>query len=685
MMSDKNWLKEPMRVMQFNLQVNDTPMMDPVTIARETEEMYSNVVVMNVGGIYAWYNSRVKYHHINEHLPKDRDLLEELINEFHKKNIKFIARFDFSITDGTTYLAKPQWFARHKDKQPYYRGEKRMGNWSLFLNTCALGGYRNEDVAIPVINEVLEKYDIDGIFFNAPHASACFCERCQNKYLKLYGKVIPDTPQEFEEDWLSICMEENIGNVYKAIKTKRPEVPMILYYSPYTTFSTSFGRNDRDSIYDRYATADLICTESQNILSKGVNEIPETIHPIMAMKSGQLENREKLPFGIIHSCPGMDWRHVGMPIPEYLPWMCQVPASGGILWHSVTGYNSTITDKRIIDAVTKVNKWIAKSENDMNGAKSKSEVLLLWDGVEAGKGWAEALVKNHIQFDLMHDYHINTELLPNYKVIVCPDGFISNYPVMEVLKNYIKQGGSVLVENTDSVNLAENQEIFGIEGEITTGEYLVASYLKFENCENPLNKGMDTDKIGFKGAVSYCTPAEKTEVLSTLIPPFAPYEVVGAPPERASIPMPQTDIPLTLINKLGNGKIMLLPFALNQLILEYRLLDHYQLVGNMIDILIGQKRELEVKAPHAVQVTMYEKTNQLLVHFVNEVGQRPLIENVPVRDLSFSLMLKPNQKIANVRSVIGEINVKWDVKGGRVFVSMEQLDIWDLISIDLES
>lgn len=135
-MEKKMWWDGPMRVMQYNLQVADTPGMDPEKIAMETEQLACNVVVMNVGGIYAWYPSKVKYHHINEFLPKDRDLLAELIRAFHSRNIKFVARFDFSITDDTTYLKKPQWFARKRDKTPYFRGEKRMGNWSLFLNTC---------------------------------------------------------------------------------------------------------------------------------------------------------------------------------------------------------------------------------------------------------------------------------------------------------------------------------------------------------------------------------------------------------------------------------------------------------------------------------------------------------------------------------------------------------------------
>lgn len=270
-MENKIWWQGPMRVMQYNLQVADTAGMDPEKIARETEELACNVVVMNVGGIYAWYPSKVKYHHINEFLPKDKDLLAELIKAFHDRNIKFVARFDFSITDDTTYLQKPQWFARHKDKSPYYRGEKRMGNWSLFLNTCANNGYRNEEVAVPVLKEVLNNYDIDGIFLNAPTASACFCEKCREKYEKTYGVDMPENEADFHKDWLSKCTKDNIGVLHRAIKETRSEVPLILYYIPYSWKFAGAGRIDRDSIYERYATADLICTESQDVLSRGVH------------------------------------------------------------------------------------------------------------------------------------------------------------------------------------------------------------------------------------------------------------------------------------------------------------------------------------------------------------------------------------------------------------------------------
>lgn len=682
-MEQKQWWQGPMRVMQYNLQVRDTGGMDAEKIARETEELACNVVVVNVGGIYAWYPSKVKYHHINEFLPKDRDLLTDLIEAFHRRNIKFVARFDFSITDDTTYLEKPQWFARHKDKTPYFRGEKRMGDWSLFLNTCANSGYRNEEVAVPVLKEVLNSYDIDGIFLNAPMASACFCEKCQEKYEQTYRKPMPDSELEFEEGWLSKCTKDNIGEMYRAIKATR-DVPLILYYTPYSGRSKSFGRIDRDSIYERYETADLICTESQDVLSRGVNDIPETIHPIMAMKAGQREDGTPKPFGIIHSCPGMDWRHVGLPVAEYLPWMCQVPASGGILWHSVTGYPDTIPDKRILKAAGKVDRMILKSEPDMEGAKSRAEVLLCWDGSQAARGWAEALVKNHVSFDLMQDYRINEARMSHYRAVVAPDGLLGCEGMEEALETYVKQGGRLLLENTSYEDTVRACGFIGISPQIRTGEYLTASYLYFEEAGGLLKKGMETDKIPFRGAVTYCTPDSGCDVLATLIPPFAPLEVVGAPPERASIPVQHTEIPLVMNHQWGEGQVVYLPFSLNSLLQDYRLSDHYQFIGNLVDFLLGE-RELSVDGPGALQTTMYETEDKLLIHLVNETGQRPLMDTVPVHNVVLRVKIPEGRRAAAVRSVIEEQKLEWRQEEDRVVINLERVEVWEMIAVDLAS
>lgn len=160
----KAWWQKPLRVVQTNLQIKDTSLIEPDRFAAQMKQMGANTIVFNVAGIYAWYPSKVPFHTINEYLPHNFDLLKEVIRACHEQGIRFIARFDFSKTEDKFYLQKPQWFIRQPSGEPEIIGAGRPGNWSLLMSTCLNGGYRNEDVAIPVLDEVISNYDIDGIF-----------------------------------------------------------------------------------------------------------------------------------------------------------------------------------------------------------------------------------------------------------------------------------------------------------------------------------------------------------------------------------------------------------------------------------------------------------------------------------------------------------------------------------------
>ena len=187
----KEWWRGNLRVLQDNLQVADTPKMNAKQIAADTKAMHANALVVNAGGIYAWYDTEVPFHHRNEFLPAGQDLLGDLIRECHALGIRLIARFDFSKTHDYVYLHRPDWFVREPDASPRPYGALRSGNWSILYGTCINSGYRNEEVAFPVLKEAITKYDIDGVFLNAPNYEYCCCDACRKKYKQLYGKEIP--------------------------------------------------------------------------------------------------------------------------------------------------------------------------------------------------------------------------------------------------------------------------------------------------------------------------------------------------------------------------------------------------------------------------------------------------------------------------------------------------------------
>ncbi|WP_159887597.1 beta-galactosidase [Paenibacillus puerhi] len=675
--AQKSWWQKPLRVIQPNLQVRDTARIEPRRLAAQMKEMGANAIVFNVGGIYAWYPSKVPFHTVNEYLPDDMDLLEEVIRACHEEDIRFIARFDFSKAEDSVYLRRPSWFVRKDGGEPEIVGAGRPGPWPLLMNTCINGDYRNEAVAAPVLREVLSRYEIDGVFFNAPGYMFCRCERCERKYRELYGKELPLLAKELEPGFSSRCMRDNMESMHRLIKQARSEVPMILYYNLY-----------RDNLFERAETTDLLCTEPQDILSLGHAHIPEFWKPALSIKLGRSLPGRPAPFGIVHSCPGMDWRHTGLPTAEYRFWLAQIPANGGQIWHSLTGVPDTIADKRILSTVAELNAHAAKVDAYMEDAEPLSQVALMWNADRSAEGWADALINKQIPFDVLLPEQAIPERLARYKALIVPEGFAYTEGFVGELQLYAERGGYVIAEGLPPQEVGGWTELLGIKGETCVSESLTASYLRFEGEENPLQAGLEqTELIAHRGRVAYCRPAgDSCRVLATLVPPFSPLESVGAPPERASLPVSHTDLPLALLNRIGDGGVLYFPFSISHLIHEYKLEEHYKLVENSVNLALGEERLFKITSYPGLQVTLFRKENELLLHLVNGAGRRPLATSLPLHNLEVELrMEQPSAGACRVQRLIEEQELPGRIEGGRLRFAVPLLDVWECIRITTET
>ncbi|WP_240414072.1 alpha-amylase family protein [Paenibacillus periandrae] len=671
--TNKSWWQKPLRVIQPNLQVRDTDQIDPQELAAQMKDMGANTIVFNVGGIYGWYPSKVKFHTLNEFLPTSFDLLKEVIEACHQQDIRFIARVDFSKAEDSIYLQRPEWFARDLQGEPITIGAKRPGNWSLLMSTCINSAYRNEAVAIPVLQEIIDNYDIDGIFFNAPNYTLCYCEACRRKYTNLYGTEMPTERKAFEPAWESTCLRDNMDNLYTMIKQTGKDIPMILYYNLY-----------HDNLFDRAETTDMLCTEPQDILSLGHHHIPEFWKPALSMKLGRSLPDRPTPFGIVHSSPGMDWRHTGLPPAEYSFWLSQIPAHGGSIWHSLTGIPNTIGDKRILDVVKNFNVSVEKVENYMDGAAPVAQIGMMWTADASAEGWADGLINMQIPFDVLLEAQATTDKLSHYRGLVIPEGMEYSDSFIANISDYVQAGGHIFAEGAIP-NHPALLKLLGISEDMYTSESLLASYLRFEGANNPLQKGLEhTELIAHRGKVNYVKPTgADTQVLATLVPPFSPLESVGAPPERASLPVSHTDLPLAVWNPSGKGHAMYLPFSLSQLINEFKLGEHYQFLSNAIDMALAEHKFIKVSNFQGLQMTVFEKDKTLLVHLVNGVGRRPLSTNIPLHQIEVSIRLN-GKSVKAVKQLISGQPLGFESKQDKLAVSVPKLDIWECLLIEFE-
>jgi hypothetical protein len=75
-------------------------------------------VVINAGGIVAYYPSEVPLHHRAEFLG-DRDLFGELTRAAHDDGLAVFARMDSNSAHEDLFRAHPDWFARDANDRPY--------------------------------------------------------------------------------------------------------------------------------------------------------------------------------------------------------------------------------------------------------------------------------------------------------------------------------------------------------------------------------------------------------------------------------------------------------------------------------------------------------------------------------------------------------------------------------------
>lgn len=656
---ERDWWRRPLRIVQTNLQVRDTRRIDPERLASQLTDIGANALVFNVGGIYAWYPTKVPFHHKNEFLTEGFDLVDNVIQACHKRNIRFIARFDFSRAADTSYLQHPEWFVRQKNGEPLVIGGNRPGNWSLLMTTCANAGYRNEQVAVPVLEECLNRYEFDGIFFNNTGQEPCLCSACQDKYFQLFGEALPVDANDYHKNWRYTCMRDNMEIMYAAVKRINPDVTMLFYYNP---------------LYSEQLT-DLLCTEPQDVLSLGHQQIPEFWKPALNLKLARSIPNKPSAIGIVHSCPGMDWRHTGLPPAEYLYWLSQVPGQGCSIWHSLTGIPDTIVDKRILETVKVFNKMVMRVEDEMSGATPYSQVALLWTLDKSAEHWAEALFTRQISFDVLLQDKLGIEKLSHYRVLVLPEGVIYDDNLLDVITEFIKKGGNIIAEG--SLSDERIYALAGVDKVSYRSGHLETSYIRFESGAGALQKCMEqTELIPHRGRVVYCrTKDPQTKVLATLVPPFSPVEGAGAPPERASLAVSHTDIPLVMKCCHNNGSFLYFPFQLSWLANQYKLAEHFQLISNSIDMLLDEEKRLEITHCQGLQVTLFRNENKIFIHMVNGAGRRPLTVNTPLVDLK--VKLKTDSTVSQVKLLISDKSIPFVETEGYIIFEIAKLVVWE--------
>ncbi len=172
--ADGLWHQRPLRIYHPNPREFELRTLDVKRFVAGCRATEAEAVVISVGGVYAFYPSAVKYHHVSE-VVGDRDLVGEIAAACREQNLRVIARVDFAKAREEVWRDHPEWF-RRDPKGAFVKRDS-------YYAACPLGGYENAEFAFPVMREILQRYAVDGFHLNAGgFDSYCHCANCERAF-----------------------------------------------------------------------------------------------------------------------------------------------------------------------------------------------------------------------------------------------------------------------------------------------------------------------------------------------------------------------------------------------------------------------------------------------------------------------------------------------------------------------
>lgn len=615
--SSRWWMTEPIRLLQTNLRETDSTL-DPARLIEQVAAFPANALLFNMGGIVAQYPTRAPFHYASPYLPPGRDLFGDVLTDAHARRIRVIGRFDFSKTQKAVFDAHPEWFFTRTTGEPaIYNG---------LYSTCINSEWYRAH-ALVILTEALERYDVDGLFFNmfgnpstdysGDAMGPCQCGACQMRFHARYGRALPAKTGGDEQyaEFLTDSAHEVAALFADTIHRLRPRAAFLTYVQAHT---------------------DLIVSESNTGVDRAL--------PLWPYSASDNVNRarttepEKMALNLCMSFVDFPWRFVTVPPAEIQMRLYQNLAHGGPPAMAMLGTMDQ-EDRQALIAARPVFDWHSRHEDLYVGQRNAARVLLMRGQSSSYRGFFRLLSEQHVPFAV-------TDTLPDpsrtWDLVIAPSGAPAE------LEAYVRAGGRLLVAGlTPPSTMLPANSVVGRRPRIR------GSWRIHDRAWLPSLK--DTDLLLLDGEYVELSPLDTP--LLTLIPP-----AMFGPPEKVWVDKKETTVPGLIVAKHGQGEMAYVPWDVGGLYYRHSSHGHAGLMIDVIDRLLPRGRHLKTNAHPLVEITVMEQParGRTLIHLVNMSGHADTAYFAPIelRDLTIEIAqpfaqvtaMRANQRLPVTRS-----------------------------------
>ena len=706
--NDVPWFKRVKRWGQINITLDTAANFDIAWWRDYWKKTQTQGIVLNAGGIYAYYPTKVP-HHYRAPLLGDHDLFGDLCRAAHEDGLVVFARMDSgSVPTEEFYNAHPDWFSVDANGKPFITDGR--------YRTCVNGPYYNEHIPA-ILTEIATLYKPEGFADNSwaglGVSTPCFCENCKKSFLKYSGKEIPRT-----KNWNDPVFREWIAWNYKRrseiwdlfTNTSKAAGGPTCIWSGMTSGSVISSGDFRD-LKEICNRADIIMLDHQSRTSDGGfqqnAEVGKYIHGLLGWDKVAAE-----------SMAIYGPRLASKTAPETQMWMLEGIA-GGIApwWHTISGYHE---DRRRYESVSPVYLWHKANEKYLFDRTPIATVGVVWSQGNSNwfgrddtstrvelpwRGIMNALVRARIPFVPVNADHIDREA-KNLSSLVLPNfGAMTDAQVASV-KRFVADGGGLLATGESSLydgfgdpradyalgdlfgaHLSGPAKPLSSESSLSLRRGEVRSlhtYLRLtpelgRNVDGPHNgtepivtsqrhsvfKGFDkTDIIPYGGLLERVKTDSGAKVLLTFIP-VSP----TMPPEDAWMRVPRTDIPGLIVNTTaGGGRIAFMPADIDRQFARENSPDHGNLLANLVSWVSKDNIPLIVEGAGLIDCNLYHQPGRLILHMTNLISagtwRTPMDEFIPIGPITVKLKLTKEIQGKSINMLVSGQKIPAVVKDG---------------------
>ena len=675
------WYKRVYRWGQTNITEIDPTRYDISWWRKQWKRTEVQGVIVNAGGIYAYYPSKFPLHYRPEALG-DRDLYGDIARAAHEDGLAVLARMDSNKAHEPFYQAHPEWFAIDANGKPYRSGE--------YYVSCISSPYYSEYLP-GILQEIIERSHPEGITDNSwsglGRESICHCKYCSIRFKAYCGKDLPiahDWDDAGYRQWIlwNYALRLEIWDMNNRI-TKAAGGPNCLWLGMNGGNISDQSRSFRDckAIYER--TEILMLDHQARSDLSGFQNNTETGKLIHGLLGWDKLIPESMP---MYQMGRPTFRLSSKPEPEARMWML-AGFAGGIQpwWHHISAYHE---DRRAYRTAEPIMKWHKTNQKYLINRTPVASVGIVWSQRNTDffgrniadervdqpwRGFVQAMVRARIPYLPVHADYIDKEANKLSTIILPNVGSMSDKQVASVRK-FVEDGGTLIATGMTARYdewgdpRASNvfDDLFGIEsanvrrdaGDAKSLSETRHSYLrltpeirgqvdgpktgnepKITALRHPILLGFEqTDILPFGGRLEPLKVLHRAQVLMTYIPAFPAY-----PPETSWMRTPNTDIPGLILNTFGKGRVAYLPADIDRRFATENLPDHGDLLANLVRWAAGDRIMLKVTGRGLIDCVLYQQPGRLILHLVNLTStgtwRAPVHELIPVGPLQISVKM----------------------------------------------